>query len=288
MPPPADAPIKTMRLYHQLSWVDAELAEKGLGATSPLKVGDLLPFDGMHYHGPAAVDEGIAAVGIQPTDLVMELGAGLGGPARQMASRTGCRVVAVEMQEDFSLQSERYTARCGLSDKVQHVAADFLACDLATLGDGPGSFDHITSWLTFLHIEDKVALLGRVASLLKPGGSLYVEDFFALGAFTAAERESLASDVYTVGLPTREEYIAVLSAAGAGFEVEFTDMTGSWTAFVASRTQMWVDSRERTLRVHGAAHYTARLHFFSAIKVLFEGGRLGGVRIHAKKAPALH
>ena len=181
-----------------------------------------------------------------------------------------------------SLQAEGYTARCGLLDKVQHVAADFLDCDLATLGGGPGSFDHATSWLVFLHIEDKKKLLGRIASLLKPGGSLYLEDFFALGAFTAAEEESLASDVFAVGLPTREAYLAALSAAGFDVEVEFTDMTTSWTEFVASRRKQWIKTQERTVRVHDDAFYQARLHFFSAMKVLFEGGRLGGVRIHAK------
>ena len=282
MPPPATAPIKTMRLYHHLTWVDTELAEKGLLASGALKVDDLLPFDGMHYHGAGAVDEGIATMGLGPTDLVLDIGAGLGGPARQMASRAGCRVVAVEMQEDISLQAEGYTARCGLPDKVHHVAADFLACNLATLGGGPGSFDHVTSWLAFLHIEDKKALLGRVASLLKPGGTLYIEDFFALGALTAAEQESLASDVFAVGLPTREAYLAALSAAGFDVEIEFTDMTASWTEFVTSRRKQWIKNQERTVRVHDSAFYQARLHFFSAMKVLFEGGRLGGVRIYAK------
>ena len=60
-------------------------------------------------------------------------------------------------------------------------------------------------------------------------------------------------------------------------------MTAPWTAFVAERHEAWIANRERTIRVHGAELYEARLHFFTCMRSLFESGHLGGCRIVAEK-----
>lgn len=281
MDPRAEQAIKTMKLYSQLGWVDTELRETyGHDAASALDAEELLRFDGMHYRGVAAIDEAIAKLGIGPSHRLLDVGSGLGGPARQIAKRTGCQVVALELMPDFGAAAARYTERCGLGGRVTHVTGDFLTCGLDELG-GPGSFDFVTGWLSFLHVADKAALLGRAAALLKPGGRLFAEDFFAKGALTPKELESLERDVYTAKLPSRDGYLAELAAAGFG-ELEFGEMTSVWTEFVAERMAAWEADEPRTLRVHGPALYADRLHFFGAMKALFGGGNLGGVRLAAR------
>ena len=285
----AAEPIKSMKLYFQFGWVDKELAELGYGEGSPLQLDDVLRFDSMHYLGSAAVSHAIGRLGLTPGMHVLDVGSGLGGPARQMAAEAGCDVVGIELQGDASSIAEGYTTRCGLAAHVRHVHGDFLTIDLGRLGSGTRGFDALTSWLCFLHIAEKDRLLARCASALKPGGALYVEDFFERAPFSAAERDSLRQDVFTSELPTKETYLAALEAAGFGAPtgepaIGWEDMTAAWTEFVVERRAAWVAGRERTLRLHGVEFYEARLHFFSAMQALFEGGHLGGCRITAKLA----
>ena len=284
----AAASIKSMKLYHQFGWVDTELAALGC-ASGPLRLADVAKFDGMHYLGTSAVSHAISRLGLSPGMRVLDVGSGLGGPARQMADEGGCDVVGIELQEDASSIAEGYTERCGLADCVRHVHGDFLTIDLGHLSNGTRGFDVLTSWLCFLHITDKPRLLARCAAALKVGGDLYIEDFFQRAPFSASELKSLRDDVFTSDLPSKESYLASLEVAGFGAppgeeSIGWLDMTAQWTKFVVERRAAWIASRERTLRVHGEELYEARLHFFSAMQALFEGGHLGGCRITAKLA----
>src|SRR5207248_4502198 len=65
-----------------------------------LTVDDLYPFDQDHYGGLGAVDALARRAGLTPACRVLGIGAGLGGPARFLASRRGCRVVGVELHPD--------------------------------------------------------------------------------------------------------------------------------------------------------------------------------------------
>ena len=163
---------------------------------------------------------------------------------------------------------------------MTHVHGDVLTHEQRLLG---GPFDFCTSWLAFLHISDKPALLTKCASVLRPGGVLFVEDFYEASPFTTRETEMLRRDVYATDLPSRAQYEDALRAAG--FEaVEWRDMAASWTRFVAERAAAWEAAEERTLRVHGRGLFEARQHFFRSMEQLFGGGRLGGVRFAARRA----
>ena len=119
--------------------------------------------------------------------------------------------------------------------------------------------------------------------MLRPGGVLFVEDFYEAAPCTPRETEMLRRDVYATDLPTRPRYEDALHAAG--FEaVEWRDMAAPWTSFVAERAAAWDAAEARTLRVHGRGLFEARRHFFRSMEELFSGGRLGGVRFSARRA----
>ena len=273
------------RLYSDIERIDNELRERGVAAGAPLAAPQLFAIDSLHYEGDAAVEAGIASCGLTAASAVLDIGAGLGGPARFMAHTAGCRVCAVELQADVHAKGRELTQRCGLDALVSHVCGDILSCDLSGLGDGPGSFDAVASWLTFLHIPDKHALLTSCAAMIKPGGALYAEDFFARGAFTPAEERSLSADVFCKELPTRQEYIDTLTACGF-VDIVFEERTEPWTEFVDDRFRKFELGRERFVRVHSEATYDSLHHFYSAMRALFRGGNLGGVRISARKKAA--
>jgi cyclopropane fatty-acyl-phospholipid synthase-like methyltransferase len=231
----------------------------------------------MNYRSTHAVD--VLLENVTPGCRIIDVGSGLGGPARHIASNSpNTKVVALELQEDCHLKATEYTRRCGLADAVEHRCGNVLDESLEFEG---GLFDVVASWLVFLHINEKEKLFGRLRGLLRPGGGLHLEDFYVKKPLTDSDRVLLSEDVYCDVLQTREDYISTVTSAGF-CNVAFTDMTQDWTEFVTERRKGYENDREETLELHGEATYESQLHFFKSMETLFRGGRLGGVRLTAQ------
>lgn len=270
-------PIKTMKLYVKGNRVFNELRELGLGENDPLKVETLTAFDQYHYEGVEAVEQAINRCNIRSDHHVLEVGSGIGGPARYLAHKAGCRVTALELQADLNLIAQHLTGRCGLGDRVNHQQGDFLE---ASLDERP--YDGVASWLAFLHIPDRKRLFEQCFNHLKPNGFLYVEDFSKLDEFTVQEQDDLETKIFCRYVPTVDDYIAQVKAAGFK-DVQVEDMTASWTTFVRSRLDTFRDAHERNLRVHGRATVDGLDDFYATMTSLYEGGNLGGIRLIARK-----
>jgi cyclopropane fatty-acyl-phospholipid synthase-like methyltransferase len=205
------------------------------------------------------------------------VGAGIGGPARYLAHRSGCRVTALELQPDLNATAETLTRRCGLSDRVTHLCGNILD-GMA----GGATFDALASWLTFLHIADRETLYRRCIEALKPGSNLFAEDYFERGRLSPQELATLEADVYCEFVPSLADYETQLRDAGFD-DIELTDMTGAWLPFVQARKEEFFRCRERNLRVHDPEIVDGLEEFYTSIVDLFEGGNLGGVRVIARK-----
>lgn len=265
-----------MKLYHQVERVFNELRALGIAPDDPIEVHKLVAFDQYHYLGTEAVDEAVRRLDLNPDLHVLEVGSGIGGPSRHLAHSCGCRMTALELQADLHETAVQLTERCGLGETVQHVCGNVLD------GVPPGGFDALVSWLTFLHIPQRSQLYTRCFEALKPGGGMFVEDYFARGTLTDGEREILAREVFCDHVPEMEDYRAELRAAG--FEgLELIDMSEPWVEFVQERWSRFRALRERNLRLHGADIVDGLDDFYSAVVKLFTGGNLGGIRFVARK-----
>ena len=78
--------LKTMPLYRDVDRIYNELRAAGLYRQEKFSVADLTSFDQYHYHGTDAVDVAIADLGINAESRVLEIGSGIGGPARRSQS----------------------------------------------------------------------------------------------------------------------------------------------------------------------------------------------------------
>ena len=272
-----DGDIKTMKLYSRVDRVYAELRDAGIGGDDPVPVDVLCRFDQYHYRGTEAVEEGIARLALRPHHRVLDIGSGLGGPARYIASRAGCAVTALELQADVHEVASRLTERCGLGHLVRHREGDVLD------GTVPlGRFDALFAWLSFLHIPDRKRLYRRCYDALRPGGAMYVEDYFERGTLTDEERETLAVKVYSRDLPRMDDLRRDLDRAGlTGVEIE--DVTESWTDHVAERARAYRANRAREIALHGEEVFAGLDDFYSTVAGLFRAGNLGGVRFVARK-----
>ena len=271
------ANIKSMKLYTHVERIGNELAELGIDADAPLDVDTLSALDQLHYHGTTALDYALQRLGAGPGQHWLEVGSGIGGPARYLAHCRGLRVTAVELQRDQHELAMRLTRRCGLESLVDHVCADFLDFDCAGQ-----TWNVIVSWLALYHIPQRPRLLQRCHGLLQPGGYFYTEDLCSREAIDPVQWRELERDLYAITLPTREQYCNDLQ--NAGFEVEeCTDMSADWAGFTHARLGAFRAERERHLRVHGEATVQALDDFYSAVDHHFGSGKLGGLRLCARK-----
>jgi len=271
--------IKRMKLYRHPERVYNDLRSAGFQESGLLKEKDVSYFDQYHYFGTDALDEAIDLLKIDSKKRIIEIGSGIGGCARYLAEKTGCHLTAVEIQPDLDAIASYLSARCSLSGLIRHVRADIL--DFRKEGDG---YDIAVSWLSFLHIPDRQALLKKCYSLLKPGGQIFIEDYYKRNKFTKEEADVLREDVYCPYLPAYEEYKEQL--AGNGFtNIEMSDKTECWKNFVKERMRQFGESRDRQVKVHGIDTVNDLEDFYKKVSRLFEGNNLGGLRISAKKQP---
>jgi len=135
---------------------------------------DLAAVDQFHVEGKKSTLELAELAKLQRGDNVLDIGGGLGGPARTLAQYFGCSVTVVDLTEEFCRTGEALTARVGLSDQVRFVTGNAMDSHF-----GPASFDVVWTQHTSMNIADKPAFYRHVFQLLKPNGKLAFHDIMA-------------------------------------------------------------------------------------------------------------
>ena len=113
--------IKSMKLYNNVGRIFNELREIGKDESKLLKVEDLIKFDQLHYCGIEAVDFAIKNTQINSNKSVLEIGSGIGGPARYIAYKTRASITALELQADQHKIAVDLTKKCDLLKIVNHI-----------------------------------------------------------------------------------------------------------------------------------------------------------------------
>jgi SAM-dependent methyltransferase len=128
---------------------------------------DLFEFDQDHYGGVAAVEALAERAGIGSESVVLDLCAGLGGPARYLAWRFGCRVAGVDITASRVASARRLTELVGLGDLVEFIEADATKLPLPSR-----SYTACISQEAFVHIVDKERLFAECHRVLDLAGRL--------------------------------------------------------------------------------------------------------------------
>src|SRR3989442_11560569 len=159
-------------------WGRDGLAEKILDALAAagknvdsLRTADLAPADQFHGGGKGATERLARLAGLKPGTRVLDVGGGLGGPARTLAGQFGCRVTVADLTESYVRTGAALTARLGLADRVTHRVGDALALDV-----GAEPFDVLWTQNSGMNIADKERLYGGFARALRPGGLLVIQE----------------------------------------------------------------------------------------------------------------
>ena len=255
----------------------AAVARRRGGALGTLTADDLFDFDQDHYGGLAAVDSLARRAGVTAGSRVLDVCAGLGGPARFLASRRGASVVALELNAGRAAGCARLTQRVGLAARVSVVRGDATALPFA-----PGAFDACVSQEALLHVSDKLAVLHGCHRVLVPGGRLAFTDWVAHAGLGERERERLEEWMAATTLQSLASYRALLGRAGFA-SVEAEDLSGEWRPILRARLEMFRAMRVDTVARLGEARYREYDQLYAFFVDLVEAGKLGGGRFTASR-----
>lgn len=185
-------------------------AGKDIDALAPA---DLSPVDEFHLGWRPATEALAAALGITADMHLLDIGAGLGGPARHFAETCGCRVTGIDLTPDYVDVANALTARCGLAGRVGFRVGSAL--DLPFDHD---AFDAATLIHVGMNIADKAGLFAEMHRVVKPGGRVGVYDVMRTGDGALTWPTPWAARAATSFVEAPGSYTALLAAAG--FEIE--------------------------------------------------------------------
>lgn len=267
--------IRSMPLYTNLDRIERALSAQGIGPGDPVRPEQLFAVDQWHYHGTDAIRAAAVALGLGPASRVLDVGSGVGGPARYLAHTTGCHVTALELQPELHKIGTDLTRRSGLAGRVTHLCGDALTYPLPL-----AAFDAVVSFLAILHVADRPRLFGRLARALRAGGKCYVEDLSKRTPFSPRDLADLRGVVHGITVTSPADYVADLR--DAGFEdVVMTDLTSDWAPYAAERLRAWRQNRATYASVQGEGAYLAHEKFYAVVSQLYDSGSLGGIRLMA-------
>jgi len=191
-----------------LAAIEAGLAQIGK-STARVTIDDLAPVDEFHIGGRQASDDFLGQLSLAAGSSVLDVGCGLGGPARYTAQRFGAEVTGIDLTADYIDTGTVLCGWVGLADRVtlRHGSALDLPFEAGTFD--AGYMIHVG-----MNIADKGRLFAEVARVLKPGGRFGVYDVMQVGPEALKFPVPWAEGPETSATAGPEAYRTALETAG--------------------------------------------------------------------------
>jgi SAM-dependent methyltransferase len=199
-----------------------------------LRPADLAPVDEFHIRGRAASLEIIEALDLTADSHVLDLGSGLGGPARTLAELTRCTVTGVDLTPEFCEVATALSEWTGLSDRTRFLVGDATATGLPDAAGDAALTVHVA-----MNISDKRALYDEAFRVVRPGGRFVAYDVLQGEGGDVLYPVPWANDSSTSFLATPEDMRDLLPAAGFDVisEVDSSDEGLVWFQQMHARIQ---------------------------------------------------
>lgn len=186
----------------------------GLNPEQRLSSEELAALDHFHTGGLNASRGLLELARIRGEDRVLDIGAGLAGPARLLASTLGCRVDCLEMSLDFCAGAVLLNRLTGLGDRIEVHRGSAL--DLPFPDD---SFDVVWMQNVGMNIADKQTLYGEIYRVLRSGGRFAFQEMTAGEAPTSYFPLPWATDPADSFLVSVDEMRSLLGETGFVTEI---------------------------------------------------------------------
>ncbi len=254
----------------------AALSSKGV-ALEALTEDVLQEHDQDHFGGVEANDILAAKAGIQRQHHVLDVCSGMGGPARYLAYRIGCRVTGLDLTRSRYESAQRLTQLA----KLGHLV-DFQLGDALRMPFGDGSFDVVIGQEAWCPVPDKPRLIAECARVVKPGGAIAFTDILRRAGLQPAEMRHMQEGMPFPTLETLDGYSDLLSNNGCAV-IHREDLSEHWARILVQRLAMYRSLEADTVRKFGAEHFRRWDATYAFFVGLFQEGKLGGGRFVARK-----
>lgn len=165
--------------------------------------------DEFHMGGRAATIELADTLDLFPGLHVLDIGCGLGGTARFLATEHGCRVTGVDLTPEYVETGNNLTRDLGLASSIELKLGSALDLPVSD-----AAFDRATLLHVGMNIDDKTRMMAEAARVLKPGGLLGIYDVMRTNDGPLAYPVAWAEDEQTSFVATPTAYAAALDSAG--------------------------------------------------------------------------
>jgi ubiquinone/menaquinone biosynthesis C-methylase UbiE len=220
---------------------------------STLAPADLALVDEFHTRGRAATIELAGRAALTPGLKVLDVGCGLGGSARYLASEHGCRVTGIDLTKEYVDAATAPAALVGMQDLVTFHQASAL-----DLPFPDGSFGAVWTQHVQMNIADKRAFYGQIARVLAPRGHLLFHDVFQGPGGTLHYPVPWAEDASISWLETPETVRQILESLGFSV-LEWEDTSQLSREWFATRLAAFDVSGPPPLGSHLLMGATARV-----------------------------
>ena len=217
--------------------LNAALRDDGVDPFRP-DTESLAPYDQFHGRGLEATQEMAESLAIAATDHILDVGSGIGGPARYLTRRFSCRITGIDLTPEFCEVARHLSGLLKMEDAVRFEVGNALAMPFAD-----ATFDGAYSMNVSMNIADKQALYREIRRVLKPGGWLMLSEI-AKGPGAAMDYPTpWARTAQASFLATPED--TVRSLEEAGFEVVNHRDTRDKTLAFGARSKAMVERGEK-------------------------------------------
>ena len=254
----------------------AALESRGVALES-LTEDILQEHDQDHFGGVEANDILARKAGIEREHHMLDVCSGMGGPARYLAHRIGCRVTGLD------LTRTRYDSALRLTRlaKLGHLV-DFRLGDALQMPFEEATFDVVIGQEAWCHVPDKPRLIAQCARVVKPGGAIAFTDILRRAPLQPAEMQRLQRDMTFPSLETLDGYADLLARSGCTVDTQ-EDLSGHWARILVQRLAMYRSLEADTVRKFGAESFRKWDETYAFFVGLFGEGKLGGGRFVARK-----
>lgn len=148
-----------------------KLKETGLTTVTRKDIGGI---DEFHVRGAAVSLELANDISFNKNTRVLDVGCGLGGPARMLAAEFGCHVTGIDLTQEFIRSAKLLSELVGLGELTAFVQGNALSLPFED-----NSFDVVWTQHVQMNIENKDKFYSEIARVLAPGGTFIYYDIFS-------------------------------------------------------------------------------------------------------------
>lgn len=169
--------------------------------------------DEFHMGGRPATKALADHLALDPSHHVLDIGCGLGGTARYLASSFGCRVTGIDLTPEYVEVGNQLNRDLGLDGQI-----DLSVANATRMPFAEDRFDRASMLHVGMNIPDKAALMAEIGRVVKPGGTIALYDVMRVGDGPIVYPVAWAADENTSFVGSVDDYRVALE--GAGFEIE--------------------------------------------------------------------